>query len=180
MSAKLSLPSVFWSLIRKEQWSVEIADSWSVRTASHRIGWFDLSRTGGEKTAFAPSKFGLSRYVSSMKKYCVHVSPHTGQPSARARAIGSTASLHVTCTTYSGLPATWASWMARFVASPSSCGGRVFACQRGSRFPSAIACLTRMSIASPFSPWIIVSAPVSRASCMTLNSVSSSTMRTFL
>jgi hypothetical protein len=38
------------------------------------------------------------------------------QPASRARAIGSTDSRHDTCTTYSGEPATRASWIARFVA----------------------------------------------------------------
>ena len=56
----------------------------------------------------------------SVKKYCVHVSPHTSQFSARARAIAPTASLQVTWTTYSGAPAMRASWIALFVASPSS------------------------------------------------------------
>ena len=40
---------------------------------------------------FAPSKFGFSIMVSSMKKYWVHVSPQTFQPFSRASAIGSTA-----------------------------------------------------------------------------------------
>src|SRR5215475_3626998 len=60
-----------------------------------------------------------------MKKYWVQVSPQTSQPSSRARAMGSTASLHETWTTYNGAPATRASWIARFVASPSVSGGRV-------------------------------------------------------
>ena len=137
-----------------------------------------MSRTGGEKTAFAPSKFGRSRYVSSTKKYCVHVSPHTGQPFARARAIAPTDSSQVTWTTYSGQPARCAIWIARFVASPSSSAGRVFACQLVSRLPSSTARLTSRSITSPFSPWIIASAPVSRASSMTRKSVWSSTRKT--
>ena len=62
-----------------------------------------------------------------MKKYCVHVSPKTFQPFSRASAIGSTDSAHETWTTYSGAPATRASWIARFVASPSVSGGRVSA-----------------------------------------------------
>ena len=57
-----------------------------------------------------------------MKKYCVHVSPQTSHPCSRARAIGSTASLHETWTTYSGAPAIRASWIARFVASPFELG----------------------------------------------------------
>jgi hypothetical protein len=57
----------------------------------------------------------------------VHVSPQTSQPFSRASAIGSTASLHETWTTYSDAPATRASWIARFVASPSVSGGRVSA-----------------------------------------------------
>ena len=64
---------------------------------------------------------------SELKKYCVQVSPQTSQPVSRARAIGSTASRQVTWTTYSGAPATCASWIARFVASPSASGGRVSA-----------------------------------------------------
>ena len=83
----------------KAQWSVEIAESASVRTASQSTGWFALSRTGGEKTYLAPPKSGSSRSVMSVKKYCVHVSPQTSQPFARAAAIGSTASLQVTWTT---------------------------------------------------------------------------------
>ena len=62
-----------------------------------------------------------------MKKYCVHVSPCTFQPFSRAIASGSTDSAQETCTTYSGDPATRASWIARFVASPSVSGGRVSA-----------------------------------------------------
>ena len=83
----------------KAQWSVEIAESASVRTASQSTGWFHASRTGGEKTYLAPPKSGSSRSVMSVKKYWVHVSPQTFQPFARAAAIGSTASLHVTWTT---------------------------------------------------------------------------------
>ena len=45
----------------KAQWSVEIAERTSVRTAFQRTSQFDLSRTGGEKTYFAPSKSGRSR-----------------------------------------------------------------------------------------------------------------------
>ena len=70
-----------------------------------------------------------------MKKYCVQVSPQTSQPCSRARAIGSTASLHETWTTYSGAPATRASWIARFVASPSVSGGRVSAWKCGAVLP---------------------------------------------
>ena len=89
-----------------------------------------------------------------------------------------TDSSHVTCTMYTGQPATCAIWIARFVASPSSSAGRVFACQLGSRFPSSTARLTSRSITSPFSPWIIASAPVSFASSITRKSVWSSTSRT--
>src|SRR5213075_1545010 len=122
---KSSLPSVFCPSQRKAQWSVEIALRMSVRTAFQSTSWFALSRGGGVYTYFAPSKFGRSRNVKSTKKYCVHVSPHTSQPFSRASAIGSTASLHETWTTYSGAPVTRASWIARFVASPSVSGGRV-------------------------------------------------------
>ena len=106
---KSSLPRVFCPSKRNAQWSVEIADSASVRTAFQRTSQFDLSRTGGEKTYFAPSKSGFAMSSSEVKKYCVHVSPHTSQPFSRASAIGSTDSLHETWTTYSGAPATRAS-----------------------------------------------------------------------
>ena len=85
---KSSLPIVFWPSSRKAQWSVEIADSTSVRTASQSTGWFDLSRTGGEKTYLAPPKSGSSRSVMSVKKYCVQVSPQTAQFWSRAVRIG--------------------------------------------------------------------------------------------
>ena len=111
-----------------------------------------------------------------MKKYCVQVSPQTFQPFSRASAIGSTDSWHETWTTYSGAPATRASWIARFVASPSVSGGRVSACQRGSVCPSASARYTSTSIASPFSACTITSAPVAAATSIVLNSVSSSTI----
>ena len=52
----------------------------------------------------------------------MHVSPWMFQPFSRAIAIGSTASAQETWTTYSGDPATRASWIARFVASPSVSG----------------------------------------------------------
>src|SRR3954468_22846449 len=89
---KSSLPSVFWPSQRKAQWSVEMAESASLRTAFQSTSQFDLSRTGGEETYFAPSKSGFSMSSSELKKYCVQVSPHTSQPASRARAIGSTAS----------------------------------------------------------------------------------------
>ncbi len=98
----------------------------------------------------------------------MQVSPQTSQPLARARAIGSTASSQVTWTMYTGQPARCAISIARFVASPSSAAGRVFACQLGSRWPAATASFTSRSITSPFSPWIIASAPVSLASRITL------------
>ena len=123
-----------------------------------------------------PSKSGWSSAVSSMKRYCVQVSPWMFQPFSRAIWIGSIDSLHETWTTYSGASATRASWIARFVASPSVSGGRVRACQIGSLWPAATASLTRMSIASPFSACTITSAPVSCAVRMTRKSVSSSTM----
>ena len=69
-----------------------------------------------------------------------------------------------------------ASWIARFVASPSSSGGRVSAWKCGAVFPAASACLTRTSIASPFSACTITSAPVSAATSIVRKSVSSSTM----
>ena len=40
-------PSVFWPSQLKAQWSVEIAESTSVRTASQSTSWFALSRGGG-------------------------------------------------------------------------------------------------------------------------------------
>src|SRR6184192_3885113 len=86
-----------------------------------------------------------------MNRYWVHVSPQTSQPLSRASAIGSTDSAQETWTTYSGQPATRASWIARLVASPSVSGGRVSAWYFGSVFPSASACLTSTSIASPSS-----------------------------
>ncbi len=96
---KSSLPIVFCSPHVNAQWSVEITESESVRTAFQRTSQFDLSRTGGEYTYFAPSKFGFAMSSRLLKKYCVHVSPQTFQPFSRASAIGSTASLQVTCTT---------------------------------------------------------------------------------
>src|SRR5947208_16708361 len=81
---KSSLPSVFWPSKENAQWSVEIADSASVRTAFQRTSQFDLSRTGGEKTYFAPSKFGLEMSSSEVKKYCVQVSPNTFQPDRKS------------------------------------------------------------------------------------------------
>jgi hypothetical protein len=47
----------------------------------------------------AALEVGWSRAVSSMKRYCVHVSPQTCQPFPRAIAIGSIDSLHETWTT---------------------------------------------------------------------------------
>jgi hypothetical protein len=81
------------------------------------------------------------------------------QPASRAAAIGSTDSRQETWTTYSGEPATRASWIARFVASPSVSGGRVSAWYFGSVFPAASASFTSTSIASPFSACTITSAP---------------------
>ena len=111
-----------------------------------------------------------------MKRYCVHVSPWMFQPASRARAIGSTDSRQETWTTYSGEPATRASCMARFVASPSVSGGRVSAWYFGSVWPAASASFTNTSIASPFSACTITSAPVSAATCIVRKSVSSSTI----
>ena len=68
-----------------------------------------------------------------------------------------------------------ASWIARFVASPSVSGGRVSACQCGSVWPAASACFTSTSIASPFSACTITSAPVAAATSIVRKSVSSST-----
>src|ERR687887_2847852 len=126
---------------------------------------------------FAPSNPGWSSADSSTKKYCVQVSPQTSQPFSRASAIGSTDSLQDTCTTYNGQPATRASWIARFVASPSVSGGLVSACQCGSVWPSASAFFTSTSIASPFSACTITSAPVSAATSIVRKSVSSSTIK---
>ncbi len=106
----------------------------------------------------------------------MHVSPWMFHPFSRAIAIGSTDSAQETWTTYSGDPATRASWIARFVASPSVSGGRVNAWYFGSVCPAASASLTRTSIASPFSACTITSAPVSAATCIVRKSVSSSTM----
>ena len=69
-----------------------------------------------------------------------------------------------------------ASWIARFVASASVSIGRLRACQIGSVFPAATVSLTMMSIASPFSACTITSPPDSLAVCITLKSVSSSTI----
>jgi hypothetical protein len=44
---KSSLPSVFCPSQRNAQWSVEIAERMSVRTAFQRTSWFALSRGGG-------------------------------------------------------------------------------------------------------------------------------------
>ena len=69
-----------------------------------------------------------------MKKYCVQVSPQTSQPFARADGDR----LDRLRRTRRGRrraarPRHAASWIARFVASPSVSGGRVSACQLGSR-----------------------------------------------
>ena len=108
---------------------------------------------------FPPSKPGWSSELSSMKRYCVQVSPHTSQPFSRASWMGSTAGWQETWTTYSGQPATRDSWTARFVASASVSIGRVRACQIGSVLPSATAFLTMRSMASPFSACTMTSAP---------------------
>jgi hypothetical protein len=60
---KSSLPSVFWPSQRKAQWSVEITDRMSLRTAAQRTSWFSFARGGGVYTYFAPSKLGRSRNV---------------------------------------------------------------------------------------------------------------------
>jgi hypothetical protein len=54
--------------------------------------------------------------------------------------------------------------------------GRVSAWYFGEVLPAAIASAISTSIASPFSACTITSAPVSAATCMVLNSVSSSTI----
>jgi hypothetical protein len=61
---------------------------------------------------------------------------------------------------------TFASWIAREVASPSSSGGRVIPCSTGSVRPDAIAWATSSSIAMPFSACIMIIAPVSVAFCI--------------
>ena len=93
------MPSVFCPSHVNAQWSVEIAERSSFRTAFQSTSQFDLSRTGGEYTYFAPSKSGLAMSSSEVKKYWVQVSPQTSQPFSRASAIGSTASRQVTWTT---------------------------------------------------------------------------------
>ena len=45
---KSSWPSVFCPSQRNAQWSVEIAESASVRTAFHSTSWLEESRAGGE------------------------------------------------------------------------------------------------------------------------------------
>ena len=71
------------------------------------------------------------------------------------------------CTMYSGtLPATFASWIARFVASPSSSAGRVSAWYFGSVSPRAMAWAMSTSMAMPFSACIIIMAPDSSAFCV--------------
>ena len=67
---------------------------------------------------------------------------------------------------YSGQSATFASVIARLVASPSSSGGRVRPCCTGSVRPAATACATSWSIAMPFSACIMIVAPMRDASCM--------------
>jgi hypothetical protein len=44
---KSSRPSVFWPFQRNAQWSVEITDRTSVRTAFQRTSWFSFARGGG-------------------------------------------------------------------------------------------------------------------------------------
>jgi hypothetical protein len=67
---------------------------------------------------------------------------------------------------YSGQFATFASVIAREVASPSSSGGRVSPWLTGSVCPAAIACATSWSMAMPFSACIITVAPERAACCM--------------
>ncbi len=85
---------------------------------------------------------------------------------SRAAATSARACSADRCTTYSGDPVTWASTMARWVASASSSGGRVSPCCTGSVFPSASALATSWSIAMPFSACIMITAPVSAALCI--------------
>ena len=44
---KSSFPIVFWPSQRKAQWSVEIAERTSVRTAFQSTSWFAFGRGGG-------------------------------------------------------------------------------------------------------------------------------------
>ena len=69
-----------------------------------------------------------------------------------------------------------ASWIARFVASPSSSGGRVSAWKRGAVLPRLERLRTSTSIASPFSACTITSAPLPAATSIARKSVSSSTI----
>jgi len=67
---------------------------------------------------------------------------------------------------YNGAPVTWASRIARAVASPSSSGGLVRPCHPGSVCPLASACATSTSIAMPFSACIMIVAPLLAARCI--------------
>ena len=58
---KSSRPIAFCSDHVNAQWSVEMADSTSMRTAFQSTSWFFFSRGGGVYTYFAPSKSGRSR-----------------------------------------------------------------------------------------------------------------------
>jgi hypothetical protein len=59
-----------------------------------------------------------------MKKYCVHVSPQTSQPFSRASCDRLDRLLARDVDDVERRAATRASWIARFVASPSVSGGR--------------------------------------------------------
>ena len=77
-----------------------------------------------------------------------------------------------------GVPAYSAMRTARLVASASKISGRVSACARGSVRPSASACRTSRSIASPFSACTITRPPVAFDSCSTRRNWSSVTIST--
>lgn len=159
-------PSSFWPLKQKGQWSVETTWRSLVRRPRHSAAWCSLGLSGVLHTYLAPSKSGSARLSVDRNRYCGQVSPKTGRPSSRARVSSATASVAETCTTYSGAPATWASRMARWVASASRRALRTSPWKRGSVSPRARACSTRTSIAMPFSACIMIRPPFSAARCM--------------
>src|SRR5690606_320941 len=105
---------------RKGLGAAETTWGWLRPRPRHRDAWCSLGRSGVLHTYLAPANSGSARLSVDRNRYCGQVSPKTFRPSSRARVSSATASAAETCTTYSGAPATWASRMARWVASASS------------------------------------------------------------
>jgi hypothetical protein len=75
ISVKSSRPSSFCSRKLNEQWSEPKMCSSCACRPCHSAGWLAASRSGGERTYFAPSKSGSARCASENTRYCGHVSP---------------------------------------------------------------------------------------------------------